>query len=128
MVDYLLELGIDEEDVKNIMEFNKPYTDYDDYKKNIETLKIIECDDKEINNIIISNPNILIRSNEDIIKLIKKLRFYGFSNINILFDTNPFLLNKDDYEIEEYFNDKIKQGLSVSEIIDIIESEPYAMD
>ena len=128
MSDYLLELGIDEEDVKNIIEFNKPYTDYDDYKKNIETLKIIECDDKEINNIIISNPNILIRSNKDITKLIKKLRFYGFNNINILFDTNPFLLNKDDYEIEEYFNNKIKQGLSASEIIDIIESDPYAMD
>ena len=128
MIDYLLKLGIDDENIKNIMEFNKLYTDYDDYKKNIETLKIIECDDKEINNIIISNPNILIRSNDDIINLIKKLRLYGFININILFDTNPFLLNKDDYEIEEYFNDKIKQGLSVPEIIDIIESDPYAMD
>ena len=123
MIDYLLDLGIDENDIKNIMEFNNGLTDYEEYHKNIETLEMIGCNDKEIRNIIISNPNILIRSNLDILKLIKTLASYGFNTLNITFDTNPFLLNKDSYEIDEFFKEKRKQNLSDDEIIDLIENE-----
>ena len=123
MINYLLDLGIDENDIKNIMEFNNGITDYEEYDKNIETLEMIGCNDKEIRNIIISNPNILIRSNLDILKLIKTLASYGFNTLNITFDTNPFLLNKDSYEIDEFFKEKRKQNLSDDEIIDLIENE-----
>ncbi len=123
MINYLLDLGIDENDIKNIMEFNNGLTDYEEYDKNIETLEMIGCNDKEIRNIIISNPNILIRSNLDILKLIKTLASYGFNTLNITFDTNPFLLNKDSYEIYEFFKEKRKQNLSDDEIIDLIENE-----
>ncbi len=123
MINYLLDLGIDENDIKNIMEFNNGLTDYEEYDKNIETLEMIGCNDKEIRNIIISNPNILIRSNLDILKLIKTLASYGFNTLNITFDTNPFLLNKDSYEIDEFFKEKRKQNLSDDEIIDLIENE-----
>ena len=116
-------LGIDENDIKNIIEFNNGLTDYEEYDKNIETLEMIGCNDKEIRNIIISNPNILIRSNLDILKLIKTLASYGFNTLNITFDTNPFLLNKDSYEIDEFFKEKRKQNLSDDEIIDLIENE-----
>ena len=123
MINYLWDLGIDENDIKNIMEFNNGLTDYEEYDKNIETLEMIGCNDKEIRNIIISNPNILIRSNLDILKLIKTLASYGFNTLNITFDTNPFLLNKDSYEIDEFFKEKRKQNLSDDEIIDLIENE-----
>ena len=123
MINYLLDLGIDENDIKNIIEFNNGLTDYEEYDKNIETLEMIGCNDKEIRNIIISNPNILIRSNLDILKLIKTLASYGFNTLNITFDTNPFLLNKDSYEIDEFFKEKRKQNLSDDEIIDLIENE-----
>lgn len=123
MINYLLDLGIDENDIKNIMEFNNGLTDYEEYDKNVETLEMIGCNDKEIRNIIISNPNILIRSNLDILKLIKTLASYGFNTLNITFDTNPFLLNKDSYEIDEFFKEKRKQNLSDDEIIDLIENE-----
>ena len=123
MINYLLDLGIDENDIENIMEFNNGLTDYEEYDKNIETLEMIGCNDKEIRNIIISNPNILIRSNLDILKLIKTLASYGFNTLNITFDTNPFLLNKDSYEIDEFFKEKRKQNLSDDEIIDLIENE-----
>ena len=123
MINYLVDLGIDENDIKNIIEFNNGLTDYEEYDKNIETLEMIGCNDKEIRNIIISNPNILIRSNLDILKLIKTLASYGFNTLNITFDTNPFLLNKDSYEIDEFFKEKRKQNLSDDEIIDLIENE-----
>ena len=123
MINYLLDLGIDENDIKNIIEFNNGLTDYEEYDKNIETLEMIGCNDKEIRNIIISNPNILIRSNLDILKLIKTLASYGFNTLNITFDTNPFLLNKDSYEIDEFYKEKRKQNLSDDEIIDLIENE-----
>ena len=42
---------------------------------------MINCDDKEIRNIIISNPNVLIRNNNDILKLIKCFNKYGFTNL-----------------------------------------------
>ena len=116
-------LGIDENDIKNIIEFNNGLTDYEEYDKNIETLEMIGCNDKEIRNIIISNHNILIRSNLDILILIKTLGRYGFNTLNITFDTNPFLLNKDSYEIDEFFKEKRKQNLSDDEIIDLIENE-----
>lgn len=125
MIDFLLSLGISENEIKDIMEFNKYLLDYGDYEKNIEILKIIGCDDKEIKNIIISNPNILIRDSNDIINLVKCFNKYRFSYLNILFDSNPFLLNKDDYELEEYIKEKKNMGLGLDEIIDLLDSEPY---
>ena len=122
MIDYLLELGISDKDIKEIIEVNKGLTYFDDYDKNIELLKIINCDDKEIRNIIISNPNILMRSNSDLVKLINCLNNYGFTNLNILFDSNPYLLNNDDFEVINFFNKKKKQGLLKEDIIDLIET------
>ncbi len=123
MVEFLLELGIDEKDIKNIVEMNKDLVDYEDYKKNVEMLKVIGCDDKEIKNIVISNPNFIIRSNSDIVKLIKEFINLGFKNLNILFDSNPYLLNLDDFELKKFFQKKKKEGLNDDDIIDLIETE-----
>ena len=121
MINFLLELGISIQDVNNIIEFNNDITDYEDYKKNIEALKMIDCDESEIRNIIISNPNILLRSNDDLIKLINCFKKLGFTSLNILFDSNPFLLSKDDFELINFFNKKRKEGLMDDDIIDIVE-------
>lgn len=123
MVDFLLELGIDVKDINNIIEMNKNLVDYEDYKKNVEVLKMIGCDDKEIRNIIISNPNFIIRSNSDVVKLIKAFNSYGFTDLDMLFDSNPYLLNLDDFELIDFFNKKEKEGLSKQEIIDLVETE-----
>ena len=122
MKNYLLELDISETDVLEIIKINNNLTDYDDYKKNIEILKMIDCSDSEIKNIIISNPNILIRNSDELIKLINCLTNYGFTNLNSLFDSIPELLSKDDYEIVNYFNDRKKEGLLEDDTIDLIEN------
>ena len=58
-------------------------------------LKMIGCSDTEISNIIGSNPEFLITPTESILKLITKLKSYGFTLLNILFDSNPYILNID---------------------------------
>ena len=123
MVDFLLELGIDVKDINNIIEMNKNLVDYEDYKKNVEVLKMIGCDDKEIRNIIISNPNFIIRNNGDVVKLIKVFNNYSFTDLDMLFDSNPYLLNLDDFELIDFLMKKEKEGLSKQEIIDLVETE-----
>ena len=39
---------------------------------------------------------------DDVIDLINKLFEIGVTNINLLFDSNPLLLNKNSYEIDNY--------------------------
>ena len=59
--------------------------------KKIEILKNENCDKIEIRNVISSNPFYLDRSDTDIEKLIKKMKEFGFSELNLLFDGNPLL-------------------------------------
>ena len=44
------------------------------------------------------------------------------TNLETTFDSNPWLLNKDAYEIDEYISNKQSKGLSLEEIIDNIDS------
>ena len=123
MIEFLLELGINEKDINNILEMNKDLVDYEEYGKNVEVLRMIGCEDKEIRNIIISNPNFIIRSNSDVVKLIKAFNNYGFTDLDVLFDSNPYLLNLDDFELRDFFKEKESEGLSKDDIIDLVETE-----
>ena len=53
---------------------------------------------------------------------------YGLTNLNLLFEANPFFLNKDLFEIEDFIKLKEQDGLSIEEIVDLIDSNPYAID
>ena len=91
----------------------------------IEILKNIKCDEIQIRNIISSNAQYLDRSNTDIEKLIKKLEELGFDTLNILFDGNPYILNLDDYEIENYIKNREDNGELLEDIVDDMSSNPY---
>ena len=86
-------------------------------------LKKIGCDDIQINNILKSNPYYLEKSNEEVLDLIKCLLDYGFNNLNILFDSNPYILNLEPFEIKKYI-DKRKKYESLEDIIDDLDSNP----
>jgi len=126
----LYNLGIKEQDIKFIVEQCPDILEMtnEEIIEKIELLKLIECSDIHIRNIISSNPNYLTRLNKDIIDLINKLSKLGFSCLNLLFDSNPFLLNKDAFEIDDYIKLKLNQGNSLVNIIDEIESNPYIID
>ena len=48
--------------------------------------------------------------------------------LNLLFDSNPFLLSKEKFEIKEFVNKQEKEGLTKEDIKDLIESNPYVID
>ncbi len=126
----LYNLGLSESDIKNIMEMCPEIENLsdEDIAANIKVLKDIDCLDRHIRNILICNPFYLYRSVEDVLSLIKKLLEIGMTNINLLFDSNPFLLNKDSYEIQYYINKQISAGKTMEDIVDEIDSNPYIMD
>ncbi len=92
-------------------------------KENI--LKSINCDDTMILDIVSSNPEILSRDKNDLIKLIVFLDKLGFKRLDILFDSNPFIFNLDPFEIEDYIKDRINNGEEREDIIDDLDSNPY---
>lgn len=125
----LYNLNLNEVDIKNIIETNPDIKDVSkgEILKRIYILKQINCNDKIIKNIIISNPFYLNKSEEDIIKLIHKLTSIGLKNLDLLFDSNPDLLNKDAFEIDDFIMKKRKE-YSLAEIVDMIDSNPYIID
>ena len=87
-------------------------------------LKKINCDENQIINIISSNPMYLDKTNDIVLRLISKLKSYGFSMLNILFDSNPYILNLEVFEIENYVNDRLNDGEMLEDIIDDLDSNP----
>ena len=126
----LFELGIDNNDIKNMLELCPEIVNMSDneIKEKIDMLGYIGCSMRHIKNIIVCNPNYFDRINDNIFKLIDYLKKIGVSNINLLFDSNPYLLNKDVFEIEEYINNRREMGMSFEEILDEFECNPYIID
>jgi len=126
----LFELGIDDKEIKNMIELCPSILDMndDEIRDKIDILSYIGCNIRHIRNIIISNPNFFDRINDDIFKLIGYLREIGINDVYLLFDSNPYLLNKDVFEIEEYINNRKETGMSLEEIVDEFDSNPYIID
>lgn len=121
----LYNLGITYENIKDMIDMNPSIIELtnSELENKIQVLKSINCTDKQIKNIIVSNPKYLCRSDDDILNLIKKLLKLKMTNINLLLDSNPYLLNKDAYEIDEF----IKQN-NISDIVNELEINPFIMD
>lgn len=115
----LINLGIDENIVMNILENNPTYKELtmNDVHKKIYLLKNILCDDEQIENIINTNPKYLQRSDNEIISLFNVLFDLGFENINEMVDLNPNILSLDSYEIKKYVDYRMYNGESRDEIV-----------
>lgn len=129
-LDKLLELGISDDELLGMLEQVPSITmmDSDDLGGKIELLIYIGCGNRHIKNILISNPYYLDRSNKDLIDLIKYLLELGFSNLNLLFDSNPYFLNYDVFEIKNYVEKRVNNGISLEDIVDEISDNPYIID
>lgn len=122
----LYKLGISDNTIKSMLNINNELKDMstkDILEKEI-ILENINCSNIQIRNIISSNPIFLSRTNEDIINLINYLEKIGFNNINVLFDSNPYILSLEIYEINNYIESKKNSGQSLSDIIDDMYSNP----
>lgn len=123
----LFKLGISQNGVKNMLELNPNIKEISNEEiiEKIELLKTINCSNREIINIISSNSLYLDKTKTECLKLFKYLLDLGFDTLNILFDSNPYILNLEPFEIENYINSKKEEGMSLEDIIDTLDSEPY---
>ena len=116
-------LELEESTLKSMMEIFPGIKDLtnEEVREKIIILQKIGCTDNQIKNIIGSNAMYLDRLNTDIIKLINYLTSKGFSTLNILFDSNPYILNLDSFEIENYINERLKNE-QLEDIVDELEA------
>lgn len=123
----LFNLGLSENTLRSMLEQCPDIKELsnDEVISKINILKALKCRDNEIINIISSNAIYLNRSNNDIEILLDKLIEYGFSNFNILFDSNPYILNLSACEIENYIEERLKNNELLEDIVDDLESNPY---
>lgn len=120
MYEILKNMGISELTINNMVEMceNIKELSAEEILKKIDILKKENCDEIQIRNIISSNASYLYKSDTDINKLITKLKEYGFTNLDLLFDGNPYILNLDDFEIERYIRGRIETGELLEDIVD----------
>ena len=47
------------------------------------------------------------------------------NTLNILFDANPYILNLEPYEIDNYIKNRLEKNETLEDIIDDMDSNPY---
>ena len=127
IMEELFNLGISEKTMDNMLDIN-PYLKQitkDEILNKIQLLKSINCSDREIFNVISSNPIYLNQTNDKLVTLFNYLLSLGFSTLDVLFDANPYILNLDIFEIEKYINTRLNSGELLEDIIDELDSNPY---
>ncbi len=117
-MDVLIRYGFSIEEIKNMMDSNQEIEDIEDKAiyELIDILINIGCINSQIKNIFICNPFCISRSIIEIHKSIDKYKELGLANLNIMFDSNPYLLNLEDIEIEKIYNDSIEKGYTKEQI------------
>ena len=126
----LFSWNLNDLDIKEMISINKDILNLDneEIRNIVSILKNINCSDSEIRNILVTNPNYLSRCYSDVIELINKFKSLNIDDLNELFNSNPHLLNKDVFEIEDYINSEISNGKKLDDIIDELVSNPFIID
>ncbi len=126
MEEILKRLGISQKTINQMEEISPNIKELseEEIKEKIDILKKIKCDEIQVRNIISSNAMYLEKSNTDIEKLINKMHELGFEMLNILFDGNPYILNLEAYEIENYIQKRQAEGEELEDIVDEMSSDP----
>lgn len=126
----LFSWNLNDLDIKEMISINKDILslDNEEIRNIISILKYINCSDSEIRNILITNPNYLSRCYSDVIDLINKFKSLNIEDLNELFNSNPHLLNKDVFEIEDYIKSEVGNGKELDDIIDELVSNPFIID
>lgn len=122
----LYNIGISEGTIKNMLEVNPEIKDMSEkeIKEKVLILEKIGCFNDQIINIISSNPTFLSRTKGEILNLVKTLVDYKFKTLNVLLDSNPYILNLEPFEIKNYIEKRVKQGELLEDVIDDLDSNP----
>lgn len=121
-MDTLIRYGFTIDEVKLMMDSISFLFSFDD--KTIENLlhflQTLHCDENIIKNIFICNPFCFTKDVVEIKKVIERLKKYEVKSFPTLLDSNPYILNKTDKEIEAFYQKKIKEGYTIDRINDMI--------
>ena len=123
----LYNLNISENTLKSMIELNPDIKNItnEEVREKVIILESLDCTDMMIRNIISCNPLFLTTNKEDINILLNKLFTIGFETINILLDSNPFILNIEIEDLDNYIKERMKNGELFEEIVNDLESNPY---
>lgn len=118
-MNYLYNLDLNENEILDIAEANEEVQDLSEEEmlKYIYVLIDIGCTQKQIHTIITSNPAYFSRDVEDVGTFLRKLKSYDI-DVSLAVEANPWLLNKDSFELDEFINEKRSLGIADDKILD----------
>lgn len=118
-MNYLYNLDLNENEILDIVDANGEVQDLSEEEmiKYIYALIDIGCTQKQIHTIITSNPAYFSRDVEDVGTFLRKLKSYDV-DVSLAVEANPWLLNKDSFELDDFINEKRNLGIADDEILD----------
>ena len=118
-MDYLYNLDLNENEILDIVDANGEVKDLseEDIIKYIYILIDVGCTQKQIHNIVTSNPFYFSRDINDVGKFLRRLNSLNVSDLADVLDSNPWLLNKDSFELDEFLM-KERNTDSLDEILE----------
>lgn len=118
-MNYLYNLDLNENEILDIAEANEEVQDLSEEEmiKYIYVLIDIGCTQKQIHTIITSNPAYFSRDVDDVGTFLRKLKSYDV-DVSLAVEANPWLLNKDSFELDEFINEKRSLGIDDGKILD----------
>lgn len=118
-MNYLYNLDLNENEILDIAEANGEVQDLSEEEmiKYIYVLIDIGCTQKQIHTIITSNPAYFSRDIDDVGTFLRKLKSYDV-DVSLALEANPWLLNKDSFEFDEFINEKRSLGIADDKILD----------
>lgn len=118
-MNYLYNLDLNENEILDIVDANGEVQDLSEEEmiKYIYVLIDIGCTQKQIHTIITSNPAYFSRDIDDVGTFLRKLKSYDV-DVSLALEANPWLLNKDSFELDEFINEKRSLGIADDKILD----------
>ena len=118
-MNYLYNLDLNENEILDIVDANEEVKDLSEEEmlKYIYILIDIGCTQKQIHTIITSNPAYFSRDVEDVGTFLRKLKSYDV-DVSLALEANPWLLNKDSFELDDFINEKRSLGIADDKILD----------
>ncbi len=118
-MNYLYNLDLNENEILDIAEANGEVQDLSEEEmlKYIYVLIDIGCTQKQIHTIITSNPAYFSRDVDDVGTFLRKLKSYDV-DVSLALEANPWLLNKDSFELDDFINEKRSLGIADDKILD----------